>query len=56
MTSQTILTNLVSLIGRAEQLSDFHIASTMVRFSDLNHSDKIKLITLIAEKRIKKGY
>jgi hypothetical protein len=56
MNQKTILTNLATLIGKADQHSDFTIARTMVRFSDLDNSSKIKLLTLIAKKSIRKGH
>jgi hypothetical protein len=56
MNKQTIICNLTRLIGKANAPSDFAIATTMVRFSDLDNSNKIKLHTFLAQKKIQKGH
>jgi hypothetical protein len=56
MNKQIIIGNLTKLIGKANAPSDFAIATTMVRFADLDNSSKIKLHTFLAQKKIQKGH
>ena len=51
MSQQQIFDNLSNLIRKAQQPSDFQIASTMVRFADLPFATKLILHKLIANKK-----
>jgi len=51
MNQNQIFDNLTDLIRKAVQPSDFQIASTMVRFSDLPMQTKLVLHKLIAKKK-----
>ena len=51
MNQYQIFDNLTDLIRKAVQPSDFQIATTMVRFSDLPIQTKLVLHKLIAKKK-----
>ena len=52
MNKNQIIADLTAFINKARQPSDFQIASTVVRFSDLTMSDKLSLHQLIAKKKV----